>query len=158
MPESSPNNYFSHSDIEPMLREVLDSGGEFELAPHGTSMLPLIKEGRDTVTLVKPSGRLKLDDIALYKRKSGQFVLHRVVKVFQKEYDMCGDNQSVPERGVKDSQIIAVVSYLRLNGKLYRADSKKLRLYVNSRRNLKLRRIVLGVKARIPKFNIKTNK
>jgi len=55
---SSPNNAFSLYDMEPIIREVLDSGGEFELAPRGTSMLPLIKEGRDTVTLVSPMADL----------------------------------------------------------------------------------------------------
>ena len=149
MRESLKNNKLTLSDVEPLMREVLDSGGEFELAPGGTSMLPLIKEGRDTVTLIKPQNRLKLDDVALYKRKNGQFVLHRVVKVYDGGYDMCGDNQSVPEIGIKDTQIIGLVSKLNLNGKEFSPDDKKLRRYVNRRRNLKLRRIILTIKNRI---------
>lgn len=45
MPET-----FSLAEYADIIREVLDSGGEFTLFPRGTSMLPLIVEGRDSVT------------------------------------------------------------------------------------------------------------
>ena len=41
-------------EVMDLLREVLASGGEFQIAPEGTSMLPLIRPGRDTVILVRP--------------------------------------------------------------------------------------------------------
>ena len=44
---------YSLSEYADIIREVLDSGGEFTLYPRGTSMLPLIVEGRDSVTLEK---------------------------------------------------------------------------------------------------------
>lgn len=37
---------FRLSDYDEIIREVLDSGGEFQLFPRGTSMLPLIREKR----------------------------------------------------------------------------------------------------------------
>ena len=149
MLESSQNNFFELSDAESAIREVLDSGGEFEFRPRGTSMLPLIKEGRDSVTIVKPCGRLKRGDVALYKRSNGKFVLHRVIKVLPEEYFMCGDNQAIPERGITDGQIIAVASKFRIDGILYAADAKKLVRYEKLRRNLLLRRIWLGIKRRL---------
>jgi hypothetical protein len=149
MPESSQNNFFELSEAESAIREVLDSGGEFEFRPRGTSMLPLIKEGRDSVTIVKPRGRLKRGDVALYKRSNGKFVLHRVIRVLDTEYIMCGDNQVIPEQGITEEQIIAVVSKFRIDGILYTADSKKLIRYEKRRRNLILRRILLGIKRRI---------
>ena len=123
MSESLRNNYFNLSDAEDTIKEVLDSDGEFEFYPRGTSMLPLIQEGRDTVTIIKPKGALKAGDIALYKRSNGKFVLHRVIKVLENEYLMCGDNQYVPEHGITDANVIAVVSKIRINGILYSADS-----------------------------------
>ena len=39
------------SDHEELIREVLASGGEFRLYPHGTSMLPLLRQGIDSVAL-----------------------------------------------------------------------------------------------------------
>lgn len=151
MQESLRTNSFELAEAEPVIREVLDSGGEFEFYPRGKSMLPLIKEGRDTVTITKPCGRLKRGDVALYKRSNGQFVLHRVIKVCTDEYLMCGDNQAIPESGITDSQIIAVVSKFKINGILYSKDSKKLIRYEKRRRNLFFRRIVLGIKRRIKK-------
>jgi len=114
-------------------------------------MLPLIKQGRDTVTIVKPDGKLTRGDVALYKRANGQFVLHRVIKVFPDGYLMCGDNQAIPESGITDAQIIAVVSKFKINGVLYSKYSKKLIRYEKRRRNLFFRRIALGIKRRIKK-------
>ena len=52
MPESSRmTESYSLSELEAIIRRVTDSGGEFELYPKGTSMLPLILEGRDSVIL-----------------------------------------------------------------------------------------------------------
>ena len=70
---------FSLADYDETIRIVLDSGGEFTVYPKGTSMLPLIRQGRDSVTLAKPSAPLKRGDIAFYLRDNGQYVLHRVV-------------------------------------------------------------------------------
>ena len=48
----------------------------------GDSMLPLIRQGRDLVLVSrKPEGRLKKYDVPLYRRDSGQYVLHRILKV-----------------------------------------------------------------------------
>ena len=44
------------SDYDPLIREVLASGGEFRLYPHGTSMRPLLRQGRDSVSLRREPG------------------------------------------------------------------------------------------------------
>ena len=60
----------------------------------GDSMLPLIRQGRDLVLISrKPEGRLKKYDVPLYKRDSGQYVLHRILKVRKDDYIICGDNR-----------------------------------------------------------------
>ena len=47
----------------------------------GTSMLPLLKEGRDLVELESCSQeRLKKGDVVLYKKNDGTLVLHRIIK------------------------------------------------------------------------------
>lgn len=75
-----------------LIKEAISSDGEFRLYPRGTSMMPLLREGIDSVLLKKPEGVSK-NDIVLYKRSNGQFVLHRVIKIKNGEYVMCGDNQ-----------------------------------------------------------------
>ena len=112
------------------LEEALMKEGFIITSFKGTSMNPLFLEGRDKVYIVKKTSKLKRGDVALYKRSNGQFVLHRVIKVCTDEYLMCGDNQAIPESGITDSQIIAVVSKFKINGILYSKDSKKLILRV----------------------------
>ena len=64
----------------PVMKEVIESGGEFTFYPHGISMLPLIRQGVDQVVLVKAEN-IKLGDVVFYLRDNGQFVLHRIVKI-----------------------------------------------------------------------------
>lgn len=113
-----PERSVSLEDMLPLLQEAVHSGGSFRFHPRGTSMLPMLVMGRDSVELTKAPTRLKKYDIPLYRRENGQFVLHRVVKVGE-SYTCIGDNQFELERGIEPEQIIAVVSSFRHNGKQY---------------------------------------
>jgi hypothetical protein len=95
-------------ELYPLISEVIESGGEFRLAPRGTSMRPLLREGVDSVALVRPDA-LKKRDICLYRRRDGSFVLHRVVKA-KETYCCVGDNQFRLENGLEHEQIIALVT------------------------------------------------
>ena len=101
---------FSMEEMLPLLSEVLESGGEFRFYPKGTSMLPLLRQGVDSVALVEPE-RLKKGDICLFRRADGAFVLHRLVGI-QKDGRLSfrGDNQAVTETDVDPSRVIAVAS------------------------------------------------
>ncbi len=127
LPVSSKNNLSENSnrnftaplsEIESLMRESIDDGGQFSVVTAGTSMMPLLRNRKDTVILVKPLGRLSRYDIPLYKRDNGQYVLHRVVKVCDSEYHLCGDNQLTIEKGITDCRVIAVVSKIIRNGKV----------------------------------------
>ncbi len=93
----------------PVIREVISAGGVFRIYPHGISMLPTIREVRDTVCLSSPNDIVR-GDIVLFVRTNGSVVLHRVVKVNKNGYDICGDNQFVPEKNIGTESIVAVVS------------------------------------------------
>lgn len=56
-------------------------------------MMPLLREYNDLLIIEKVNGRLKKYDIPLYKRSSGQYVLHRVLRVRKTDYVICGDNR-----------------------------------------------------------------
>lgn len=116
-------------DYEEVIQEVLDSGGEFQIYPKGTSMLPLICQGRDWVTLIKPVSPPGPGDIVLYKRKNGAYVLHRIMKEGQDGYILCGDNQTDPEAGIVPEQIIGVVNTLGRKGKTFLKTDRPVRLY-----------------------------
>ena len=96
-------------DIMPLIREELHNGKSVRIYPRGTSMLPMLREGKDSVVLSKISEPLRKYDVVLYQRKNGQYVLHRLVKT-RKEYVFLGDNQFEHEYGVEYGQMIARVS------------------------------------------------
>ena len=137
MPEQG---LFRLADYADTIREVLDSGGEFTLYPRGTSMLPLIVQGRDSVTLVKAE-EFRAGDIAFYQRENGQYVLHRVIAADGETYTMCGDNQLAPEYGVKPEQIIAKAAYITRKGSKITPRSLPYRLYVLLWRSFFIRRV-----------------
>ena len=114
------NNGISMEELWPLIREVTESGGEFRLYPKGTSMLPLIVQGRDSVVLKRvPTSSVRRYDIAFYRRKNGQFVLHRIMKIGKDgTFTMCGDNQTALEPGIGPSQLIACVD------RIYKGDDE----------------------------------
>lgn len=96
------------ADMWPFMKEQLDLGKTVRFAPRGTSMLPMLRQGIDTVVLKQAPDRLKKYDLPLYMRENGQFVLHRVVEVRKESYTMCGDNQCMREFCVKPENILAI--------------------------------------------------
>lgn len=131
------------SDYDSLIREVLATGGEFRLYPHGTSMLPLIRQGVDSVALRSLDGPVKKQDILFYRRSDGSYVLHRVKSVGRRGIVLWGDNQHVLEYGVTEDQIIGRVA------RIFRADheincrSFKYRAYLWLWQFIVLRKIVL---------------
>ncbi|MBQ7760434.1 MAG: S24/S26 family peptidase [Clostridia bacterium] len=120
-------------DTWPIIEEVISSGGEFHLAPHGNSMLPLIKPGKDTVVLVAPTD-LKEQDIVLYRRANGQFILHRIMYIKKDHLLMCGDNLDYYEYEIKLEDILAKVKDILIDGKTkVDTTSRKYKKYVKSR-------------------------
>ena len=131
------------SETIDVIEEVLASGGEFKMFPRGTSMLPFIVEGEDSVVLISKSGPLKRNDIAFYRRTNGQFVLHRVAKVEKDgSYVMCGDNQIYLERGIEDSQIIGVMSELYKKERLFDQNKLSHKLYRALWCNITIRKLI----------------
>ena len=117
------------SDYEDLIREVLASGGEFRLYPHGISMLPLLRQGRDSVSLRQVDSPIRKGDILFYQRPDGSFVLHRVRAVKPDGLTMIGDNQTLPERGVSPDWVIGRVTRIFRDDKEVICDGLRYRLY-----------------------------
>ena len=102
---------------EILLEEVatlLDEGREVEIMSKGTSMLPFIVGGRDSVILRKEeSGCHKPGDIVLARRSPGNYVLHRIIGVGGEKITLRGDGNvfGTETVGRKDilGRVIAVV-------------------------------------------------
>ena len=111
--------------------EELNRTGHLIYSNVGDSMLPLIRQGRDLLVIEKTHGaRLNKYDIPLYKRDSGQYVLHRILKVRENDYVICGDNRYNKEYGITDRHIIGVLTSVVRDGKELDFGSFKYRLYV----------------------------
>lgn len=117
------------SQALPLIEEILEENGEVTFTPAGNSMLPLLRNRKDTIVIKKTDGKLKKYDVPLYRRADGSFVLHRVVDINSDGYIMCGDNQTEKEYFVKDEQIIAVMSSFYRRGKHILCSSAGYRIY-----------------------------
>lgn len=87
----------------------IEKNGVVAFVPGGNSMWPTLKNEKQSVIIVKPDGRLKEKDVALYLRDNGLYVLHRVMEVKDGGYVFMGDSQFVTEF-VKDGNIVGVMT------------------------------------------------
>ena len=115
----SLNKQLPISELVPLFQEILDSGSNVNFTTKGTSMLPMLGDGVDTVVLTKPNGKLKKYDLPLFFFKgSNSYILHRVIGVKKDgTYVMCGDNRDICEINVTDRDIVAVVTSFSHKGK-----------------------------------------
>ena len=118
------------AEYDSIIREVLESGGEFRMYPHGTSMRPLLRQGRDSVVLEKLVREPRKNDILFYQRADGSYILHRVWAVTPKGLTMVGDNQRLLEKGVAKEQIIGYVTRIFRNEKEINCSGFGYRLYL----------------------------
>ena len=113
----------------PVLETVLENGGEITFTPRGNSMRPMLKSGVDVITLKRFNRPLKKYALPLYRRESGQFVLHRVVGKNKDGYIMRGDNQLNKEYGITDANILGEVIAFTHNGREYKVTDFSYKLY-----------------------------
>ena len=118
----------SLDELMPVIRESLSMGKSVRFSPRGTSMLPMLRQGVDSVRLSPAPSRLRKFDLPLYQRKNGQYVLHRVVKAGT-EYTCMGDNQFVPEHGVRQEQVIGVVTEFYRGSRAVPTDALEYWIY-----------------------------
>ena len=111
--------------------EIINTQGKLIYTNKGDRMMPLIKEGRDLIVISKVNGRLKKYDVPLYKRDNGQYVLHRILKVRENDYVICGDNRYYKEYGITDKHIIGVLTAVIRKDKEISVNSFGYRLYVH---------------------------
>jgi hypothetical protein len=110
--------------------DYIEQNGSLTYTNVGVSMLPLLRQGKDMFIVSKRDGqRCKVGDVVLYKRPPDQYVLHRIIKVRQNDYVILGDNCVNKEYGIKDEDIIGVMTRYIRNGKEHDISEKKYRFY-----------------------------
>lgn len=114
--------------LMPLIREKLAAGESVRFSPRGISMLPMLRQGLDTVTISPPPEKLQKYDLPLYQRDNGKYILHRVIAVGD-TYTCLGDNQFNKEYGVRHDQIIGLVTEFTRGGKPVSVNAWYYRLY-----------------------------
>lgn len=115
-------------ELTPFIKEMIDKDKQVNLTVTGNSMFPLFSHLRDSVT-VKKFNEYKKYDIILYVRKNEDLVLHRIVKVKNNEFYLCGDNQTLVEYPIYPEQVIGKVISFTRKGKVYLFNSFFSMLY-----------------------------
>ena len=100
-----------------VIRELVQQGKEVSLIVTGNSMEPFLIHQRDTICFKNLESPIKVGDMVFYQRTNGKFVMHRVYKVKSDELYMLGDAQRTVEGPIKESQVFAVVTKVKRNGK-----------------------------------------
>ena len=115
--------------ITPIIEELLSSGRDVRLTVVGNSMFPMLHSGTDSVVLTKPSNPLSKYDLPLYRRKTGEYVMHRIVKVNNGFFTMNGDNQYMLESPVYPDMVLGVVKEFYRRNKKISCTNTLYRLY-----------------------------
>ena len=114
-----------------MIEQELRERGQFAYTTKGVSMRPLLRQQRDLIVIHRrPEERLKKYDAALFKRDNGDYVLHRVIRVREHDYIICGDNLEQMEP-VREDQILGVLHEIVRNGKTVSVNDFSYLFYVH---------------------------
>lgn len=142
--------YFTQLDnLMPLFRERLEAGQKIQFSPRGISMLPMLRQGKDSVILSPVPEKLKKYDLPLYQRDDGKYILHRIVEVGE-TYTCIGDNQYTYEHGVRQDQMIALVTAFTRGNREISVENPMYRLYcLLWHRSRSLRYFLLRVKNKL---------
>ena len=128
------------------IESMIDCEGKALISPVGNSMLPFLKAGRDMVLLKKSDSVPRKYDVVLYRGKDGGYILHRIIRVKEKEYIICGDNSSVWEKGISSDDIIAVADKIVRGNKQFSCHCLKYKVYEHIWCGTLLKRVVFKLK------------
>ena len=80
-----------------VLKQLTDDGREVSMRIAGNSMAPFLIHERDTIFFRKPEAKLKKGDMVFFKRRNGQYIMHRIHHVKPDGYYIVGDAQCMIE-------------------------------------------------------------
>ncbi len=113
------------------IEEHLNRYGTLLFTNQGSSMRPLIRQGKDAFVIQKKgAGRCKKYDAVLYKC-GGKYILHRILQVREQDYVICGDNCFRREYGITDRNILGVMTEVIRGGKTVKVTHPGYLLYVH---------------------------
>lgn len=132
------------------IEQVLARQGRGFFHTEGDSMEPLLHHRRSTVVIEAVNGPLNRCDVALYRRPTGAYVLHRVVKVLDGAYLIRGDNRLHGER-VPAEWVIGVMTgyYADESGAYIGCESPRYQAYLRTLNRRRRRLWLLALPERV---------
>ena len=91
--------------------QLLDEGREVTFTPLGSSMLPFIRGGKDSVTLRKKDSA-EVGDIVLV-RLPGRYVLHRIIALDGDKVTLMGDGNLAGTESCTRADIMGTVTAIQ---------------------------------------------
>ena len=96
---------------------------------HGSSMRPLIRPEKDTVTIMPLVRDPMIGDIVLFRRSDGKNIAHRVCKIFPGGIQTWGDNCLFPDAPKKLEDVFGLIVSIERSGKTYQLDTNLQRAH-----------------------------
>lgn len=95
----------------------------------GSSMMPLIRRGKDPVTIAPLLHPVRIGDVVLLTTGAGRYVVHRVWKINGKKIRTLGDNCVNPDPWITQDCVLGqAILYSRSNVR-HRLDTTAARLW-----------------------------
>lgn len=115
--ERIPRRVVDTREYIDVLRGLTDEGKEVSMLIAGSSMNPFLVHYRDTIFFKKPDRPLRRGDMVFYQRESGQYVMHRILRVKKDGLYIVGDAQTEIEGPVRPEQVFAIITRVVRKGK-----------------------------------------
>ena len=127
------------------IEDVLKEKGVYIGPTVGISMLPMLKNRRDTIVVKPKTERLKRLDVALYRRGNA-YVLHRVLEPVADGYIIRGDNCYSDEHILEEDVFGVLTEFFRKDKHYYCTDEKYIKYAEKRLKTYKSRRFFVRFK------------
>ena len=120
---------FANAQLLPEIVKLLEEGHTVTLLLRGYSMRPFLEDNRDKALLTKAKD-IKVGDAVLAEIGYRYYVLHRIIKIQDREVILRGDgNLGIEKCRIEDVKASVIGFYRKGRKKLDRTDSKKWKIY-----------------------------
>lgn len=130
MPESLQKDLKKQESLHNSdIGDYLEKNGEILIAPLGVSMLPLLRGDSCQVVLKTAEDPPKPYDVVLYRAESRKLILHRVICRDAAGYRIRGDNTYSDETGIREEQILGVMTGFYRKNRFTSCEDRGYRIY-----------------------------
>lgn len=141
---NAPLEIAEGSAIYEGMAACLSEGKDVMVKARGSSMLPFIRDNRDSVRLTRFDD-VAVGDIVFVKLPSGRFVMHRVIRIEGEELTLMGDGNLKGTESCRKGDVKGTVVEIQdEKGRAKRMHDGRI-----WRRLMPLRRIILGIYRRL---------